>query len=88
MNDRPLRRPAGLSLWKICRLIRDEIVLTFGTASGEVVLPRLIAWAASHLADVAAWPLFYNVAALLVTGDGKSVLVGAGWDLRLLELPK
>ena len=34
---------AGLSLTRICLLIRDEIVLTFGTASGEVVLPRLIA---------------------------------------------
>ncbi|MEJ1969165.1 MAG: cation:dicarboxylase symporter family transporter [Rhizomicrobium sp.] len=34
---------AGLSLLRICRLIRDEIVLTFGTASGEVVLPRLMA---------------------------------------------
>lgn len=33
---------AGLSLLKICTLIRDEIVLTFGTASGEVVLPRLM----------------------------------------------
>ena len=34
---------ARLSLLKICILIRDEIVLTFGTASGEVVLPRLAA---------------------------------------------
>jgi aerobic C4-dicarboxylate transport protein len=33
---------ARLSLLRICTLIRDEIVLTFGTASGEVVLPRLM----------------------------------------------
>lgn len=29
-----------------------------------------------------------GIAALVVTGDGQSVLIGAGWDLRLLELPK
>lgn len=31
------------------------------------LLPRVIAWTASRLVDVAAWPLFYNAAALLVT---------------------
>jgi hypothetical protein len=30
-------------------------------------LPRLIAWFASHVADVAHWPAIYNGAALLVT---------------------
>lgn len=33
---------AGLSLIKVLSLIRDEIVLVLGTASGEVVLPRLM----------------------------------------------
>ena len=33
---------AGLSLFKILRLIRDEMMLVLGTASGEVVLPRLM----------------------------------------------
>ncbi len=33
---------AGLSIFKILRLIRDEIMLVLGTASGEVVLPRLM----------------------------------------------
>jgi len=31
-----------LSLFKILRLIRDELALVLGTASGEVVLPRLL----------------------------------------------
>jgi hypothetical protein len=30
------------------------------------LLPRLIAWVASHIADVAYWPAIYNSAALLV----------------------
>ena len=33
---------AGLSIFKILRLIRDELMLVLGTASGEVVLPRLM----------------------------------------------
>jgi aerobic C4-dicarboxylate transport protein len=33
---------ARLPLLKILRLIRDELILVLGTASGEVVLPRLI----------------------------------------------
>jgi aerobic C4-dicarboxylate transport protein len=33
---------AGLSIFKILRLIREELTLVLGTASGEVVLPRLI----------------------------------------------
>ncbi|WP_281170909.1 cation:dicarboxylate symporter family transporter [Curvibacter lanceolatus] len=33
----------GLSLWPVVRLIRDEILLVFGTASGEVAFPLLIA---------------------------------------------
>jgi aerobic C4-dicarboxylate transport protein len=33
---------AGLSIAKILRLIRDELMLVLGTASGEVVLPRLM----------------------------------------------
>ena len=32
----------GLSLFKIVRLIRDELLLVLGTASSEVVLPRLM----------------------------------------------
>ncbi len=31
-----------LSLWKIVRLIKEELLLTLGTASGEVALPRLL----------------------------------------------
>jgi aerobic C4-dicarboxylate transport protein len=32
----------GLSIFKILRLIRDELLVVFGTASSEVVLPRLM----------------------------------------------
>jgi aerobic C4-dicarboxylate transport protein len=32
----------GLSIFKILRLIRDELLLVLGTASSEVVLPRLM----------------------------------------------
>ena len=32
----------GISLLKIVRLIRDELLLVLGTASSEVVLPRLM----------------------------------------------
>lgn len=32
----------GLSIFRIIRLIREELMLVLGTASGEVVLPRLI----------------------------------------------
>ena len=35
-------RLAGLSLFKVLRLIKDEIVLVFGTASGEVAFRRLV----------------------------------------------
>jgi Na+/H+-dicarboxylate symporter len=35
-------RMAGLSLWSVLRLIREEIALVFGTASGEVAFPRLV----------------------------------------------
>lgn len=31
-----------LSLWKIIRLIKEELLLVLGTASGEVALPRLL----------------------------------------------
>ena len=33
---------SGLSIFKVLRLIRDELLLVLGTASGEVVLPRLM----------------------------------------------
>jgi aerobic C4-dicarboxylate transport protein len=33
---------AGLSLFAILRLIKDELVLVLGTASGEVAFPRLV----------------------------------------------
>jgi aerobic C4-dicarboxylate transport protein len=33
---------AGLSLFKLMRLVRDELLLVLGTASTEVVLPRLM----------------------------------------------
>ena len=33
---------ARLSLWKILKLIREELLLVLGTASGEVALPRLM----------------------------------------------
>jgi aerobic C4-dicarboxylate transport protein len=32
----------GLSIFRIIRLVREELMLVLGTASGEVVLPRLI----------------------------------------------
>lgn len=32
----------GLPFWSILRVIREEILLVFGTASGEVAFPRLI----------------------------------------------
>jgi len=32
----------GISLFKVLRLVREELVIVLGTASGEVVLPRLI----------------------------------------------
>jgi aerobic C4-dicarboxylate transport protein len=33
----------GLSLWTVAKLIREEILLVFGTASGEVAFPLLVA---------------------------------------------
>src|SRR6185436_2218512 len=33
---------AGFSIFQVLRLIKDEIVLVFGTASGEVAFPRLV----------------------------------------------
>ena len=35
-------RMAGLSLWKLLRYIREEILIVAGTASSETVLPRII----------------------------------------------
>jgi aerobic C4-dicarboxylate transport protein len=35
-------RLAGLSLWKLLRYIREEILIVAGTASSETVLPRII----------------------------------------------
>ena len=35
-------RAAGVSLVSVLRLIREEIALVFGTASGEVAFPRLV----------------------------------------------
>jgi len=35
-------RLAGLRLWPLLRLIRDEIVVTFGTCSTEAVLPQVM----------------------------------------------
>ena len=35
-------RLCGLSLWKYLRYIRDEILITFGTASTEAVLPQML----------------------------------------------
>ncbi|PLZ00830.1 C4-dicarboxylate transporter DctA [Burkholderia sp. WAC0059] len=35
-------RLCGLSLWKFLRYIRDEILITFGTASTEAVLPQML----------------------------------------------
>jgi aerobic C4-dicarboxylate transport protein len=32
----------GLPLWSILKLIREELMLVFGTASGEVAFPRLL----------------------------------------------
>ncbi|MBG6120708.1 MULTISPECIES: cation:dicarboxylate symporter family transporter [unclassified Sphingobium] len=37
-----ISRAIGLPFFAILRLIRDEILLVFGTASGEVVFPRLL----------------------------------------------
>jgi aerobic C4-dicarboxylate transport protein len=36
-------RISGFSLWKFLKYLREEIVLAFATASGEAVLPRLVA---------------------------------------------
>lgn len=33
---------AGISVFKVLRMIKDEIFLVFGTASGEVAFPRLV----------------------------------------------
>ena len=33
---------AGLPLWRILLLVREELLLVLGTASGEVVLPRMM----------------------------------------------
>ena len=33
---------AGVSIFKLLRLVKDELILVFGTASGEVAFPRLI----------------------------------------------
>src|ERR1019366_1912574 len=33
---------AGISIFKVLRMIKDEIMLVFGTSSGEVVFPRLV----------------------------------------------
>jgi aerobic C4-dicarboxylate transport protein len=35
-------RVSGLSLWKYLRYIRDEILITLGTASTEAVLPQML----------------------------------------------
>ena len=32
----------GLSLWQFCRYIKDEILITLGTASTEAVLPQML----------------------------------------------
>jgi DAACS family dicarboxylate/amino acid:cation (Na+ or H+) symporter/aerobic C4-dicarboxylate transport protein len=37
-----IMRMCGLSLWKFLRYIRDEILITFGTASTEAVLPQML----------------------------------------------
>jgi aerobic C4-dicarboxylate transport protein len=37
-----ITRLAGLSLWKLLRYIREEILIVAGTASSETVLPRII----------------------------------------------
>jgi aerobic C4-dicarboxylate transport protein len=36
------RLAAGISIFTLCRLIREELLLVLGTASGEVALPRLM----------------------------------------------
>jgi aerobic C4-dicarboxylate transport protein len=37
-----ITKVAGLSLWKLLRYIREEILIVAGTASSETVLPRII----------------------------------------------
>ena len=37
-----ITRAAGLSLWKLLRYVREEILIVAGTASSESVLPRII----------------------------------------------
>ncbi len=37
-----LLRLNGLSLWKFVRYLREELIIVFGTASSESVLPRMI----------------------------------------------
>jgi aerobic C4-dicarboxylate transport protein len=37
-----IMRMCGLSLWKFLRYIKDEILITFGTASTEAVLPQML----------------------------------------------
>ncbi|MFC7440784.1 cation:dicarboxylate symporter family transporter [Laceyella putida] len=35
-------KAVGVRLWELCRLLKDEILLAFTTASSETVLPRLM----------------------------------------------
>lgn len=37
-----LLRFSGISIWKLLRYLRDELVIVFGTASSETVLPRVM----------------------------------------------
>ena len=39
----PVARVAGFSIFRMIRLIRDELLIIVGTSSSETVLPRLLA---------------------------------------------
>jgi hypothetical protein len=87
-----LRKPWGLitpQLWAEDGPIHLADVDSWGAHAFFVpyrgylhLLPRLIAWTANHLTDVAHWPLFYNVAAFLVV-----VALLARLASRRLDLP-
>ncbi len=72
-----VRKPWGLlnaQLWAEDGPIHLADVDAWGLNAASVpyrgylqLLPRLIAWASQHLADVAYWPFLYNAAAFLVT---------------------
>src|SRR5688572_25623809 len=87
-----LRKPWALTmpqLWAEDGPIHLADIDSWGTGAFLVpyrgylhLLPRLIAWVASHVADVAHWPLIYNATAFLV-----AVALLARFASKRLDLP-